>query len=280
MQRRATARGSAGRPDPSDRMRASQPSRVAGRNPNDGSLLPSQGAPARADRPRGRDLGPGPPERAWAEPQRSPRRRRVPGRRWRAALRRRGRRPGTDRTLRRRGSLAVGLSVDNAEDGKVLRATVQIGPGRYVLAGIRRASNGLSGIVALRYDLDASGGRVVWQRRLVARNDADVLAAVTSGDRGLVLGASAAEGGAPNRAPSCASSTATAGTVACRAAGARQRLQRMPDGGCAALSFARLDARPRVTRLSTAAPCYGGTACRWTTWVPPSSASHPPPTAA
>ena len=179
--------------------------------------------------------------------------------------------------------LQSALSVGNAEDGEVLRAAVQIGPGRYVLAGIRRASeNGQSGIVALRYDLDATGGRVVWQRRLVAGNGADVLAAVASGDGGLVLSAWAAEGGAPNRVGQLLKLDGD-GRLQWHAAlpGPGNVLQRMPDGGYAALSFAHLDTMPRVTRLSAAGAVLWqnsvslddlGAAWRGT-W-------HPPPTAA
>jgi hypothetical protein len=107
--------------------------------------------------------------------------------------------------------LQSALSVGNAEDGEVLRAAVQIGPGRYVLAGIRRASNGRSGIVALRYDLDASGGRVVWQRRLVAGNGADVLAAWPAAMAASCSAHGQPKAARPTRSASCSSSTATAG---------------------------------------------------------------------
>lgn len=149
--------------------------------------------------------------------------------------------------------LQSALSVGNAEDGEVLRAAVQIGPGRYVLAGIRRASNGRSGIVALRYDLDATGGRVVWQRRLVAGNGADVLAAVASGDGGLVLSAWAAEGGATHPVGQLLKLDGD-GRLQWHTAlpGPGNVLQRMPDGGYATLSFTHLDTMPRLTRLSSA----------------------------
>ena len=161
--------------------------------------------------------------------------------------------------------LQSALSVGNAEDGEVLGAAVQIGPGRYVLAGIRRASgNGRSGIVALRYDLDATGGRVVWQRRLVAGNGADVLAAVASGDGGLVLSAWAAEGGAtPPGRPAAQARRRRPVAVAYGAAGARQRLaadagRRLRD---ALVHAPRHDAEAdAVSPLS--APCCGRTACR------------------
>jgi len=154
-----------------------------------------------------------------------------------------------DSQARARSELNVGAV--NASD--VLRAGVQIGPGRFVLAGTRRAPNAQSGIVALRYDLDADGARVVWQRRLVDDEGGDLLAAAASGDGGVVLSLFTAVPSDPQRA---------ARLIKLDADGDRQwdvglpgpatELRRMPDGGFAALSSSFEDSVLRITRVSAA----------------------------
>jgi Divergent InlB B-repeat domain/Domain of unknown function (DUF5122) beta-propeller len=136
---------------------------------------------------------------------------------------------------------------------EVLRTAVQIGPGRFVLAGTQRTDNGQSGIVALRYDLDANGGRIVWQRRLVAYARGDLLAAVPGGDGGAVLSLSVAVPGEAIWAGQLLKLDSEGRRLwqSPLPAAARQ-LQRLPDGGFAALSFSSADSRHRVTRLSAA----------------------------
>lgn len=130
------------------------------------------------------------------------------------------------------------LEVGSVTASEVLRAAVQIGPGRFVLAGTRRAPNGQSGIVALRYDLDASGGRIVWQQRLVADEGAgDVLAAAPSDDGGVVLSLWAT-GPEESRGVGRLLKLDANGDRQWQLAmpGPAAELQRMPDGGFAALS--------------------------------------------
>lgn len=154
------------------------------------------------------------------------------------------------------------VELSSTPSEELLHSATQIGPGRYVLAGSRLGPGGQSGIVALRYDLDAAAGHVVWQRRIVADAEGDVLVAVPSGDGGVVLSLLIEN---PDRARSGRIGLLLAldadGRRNWQAAlpGAAPRLQRLPDGGFAALSFEGHgatvlsgDEATRVTRLSAA----------------------------
>jgi hypothetical protein len=130
------------------------------------------------------------------------------------------------------------------EHSEILRAAVQIGPNSYVVAGTRHEVDGQLGVVAARYDLDARGGGMVWQRQLLADPSADVLAAASTADGGLVLSLL-----------SFADGHDVTEIIKLDADGNRvwqvtldeviRQVQRMPDGGFAALAFGS-----RVYRLS------------------------------
>lgn len=142
------------------------------------------------------------------------------------------------------------LNLVTPPGGEVLRAAVQIGPGRFVLAGTRRGASGQSGIVALRYDLDASGDRTVWQRLVVPDEDGDVLAAAPAGDGGVVL--SFFTPGSEEQFDGRLLKLSADGHRQWQLAlpGLPTELQRLPDGGFAALSLSSQDAV--VTRVSPA----------------------------
>lgn len=147
--------------------------------------------------------------------------------------------------------LQSALNVGSVSASEVLRAAVQIGPGRFVLAGTRRAPNGQSGVVALRYDLDASGARIVWQRRLAADEGGDLLAAAASDDGGVVLSLWTAGPDEPRPAGRLVKLDANGSRQwEMPLPGMARRLERLPDGGFAALTFSFEDGALRVTRVS------------------------------